>query len=94
MRDFLFFKRDNPYFKLDKICIRFMQSEISGRNSVEWVQMLDEAARRFGRMMKISMNWTEIAHSPFDIRELPGDQRQLEIIRSVNNSIFRWIENK
>ena len=75
MRDLVFFKRANPMFELDKLCIRFRPEDISSAQSIEWVDMLTDLAERFGRKMKISMDWTALPHSPFDIRELPGNQR-------------------
>lgn len=93
MRDLLFFKRGNHIFEMDKLCIRFHPSEITKELSVEWVKLLNELAARFGRKMKISMDWTDLPHSPFDIREVPLNQRQLEIIKTVNHSHFKWILN-
>jgi hypothetical protein len=76
MKDLMFFKMNNPRLIADKLCIKFRSDELEDpKNSSDWVDILHEASNMFGKMMKISLDWTDLYHSPFDIREIPTECR-------------------
>lgn len=89
-----FFKREYPYFLVDKVRILFQEEESSAKYSAQWVDLLNEISDAFGKSLKISCDWTKLSSSPFDIREMPTECLQLEIVRMRSTNNFKWTDNK